>query len=224
MLALLLVVIISYFIYTLVPFFLTRLLGIGVVKKNNDMLVALTFDDGPHPVYTPLLLELLKKKAVKATFFVQGNKAQKYPDIIQQIHNEGHMVALHNFAHHCHWIMMPWTVQKKLEEASSVIEAIISIKPVYFRPPWGLLNIFDLFKTRRTYKIVLWSVMVGDWLYRGGSDRIKNGLIKKVKSGSIICLHDSGETSGANEKAPENMLVALEGFLNETNFQYGFIN
>src|SRR6476646_3328751 len=84
-------------IYMFIPWVLTRIFGIGVFRKGRVRReVALTFDDGPDPEYTPQLLDLLKKHNVKATFFVLGQKAELNPDIILRIHEEGHQIGIHN--------------------------------------------------------------------------------------------------------------------------------
>lgn len=196
-------------LYTVVPWILTFFLGLKAVKKTNlSSKIAFTFDDGPNPKYTPILLDLLKEHHVKATFFVLGSKAEQYPEIIRRMHREGHLIGIHNYVHRSNWIMTPWRTYKELSRCDSIIENIIGEKTVYYRPPWGLLNFFDLFLIK-THQIVLWSLMAGDWKCKGGSLKIKNILLKRLKPGGIILLHDSGETFGADMNAPENTIKAL---------------
>ncbi len=196
-------------LYALVPWILTFFLGLKVIKKTNlSSKIAFTFDDGPNPKYTPELLDLLKEHHVKATFFVLGSKAELYPEIIRRIHREGHLIGIHNYVHRSNWVMTPWRTYKELLQCNSIIEAITGEKPIYYRPPWGLLNLFDLFLIK-THQIVLWSLMAGDWKSKGGSIKIKNILMKKLKPGGIVLLHDSGETFGADINAPENTIRAL---------------
>lgn len=199
----------------IIPFIITRGLGFGVLKKKTDSSkIAFTFDDGPNPIYTPQLLDLLKKWDIKATFFVLGSKAEKYPELILRIHNEGHLIGIHNYVHRSNWLMFPWTIRRQLKKSSLAIEKVTGIRPIYYRPPWGLLNFFDFFLIKN-YKIIHWSVMAEDWRSRGGSEKIKNRLIKKIKSGEIILLHDCGETMGADADAPMNTILALREIFNE---------
>ncbi|WP_026693035.1 polysaccharide deacetylase family protein [Peribacillus kribbensis] len=198
-------------LYTLIPFLLSRILGIRALKRNRESShVAFTFDDGPHPHYTSLLLDLLLEHQVKAAFFVLGSRAEKYPELILRMKKEGHIIGIHNYEHHSNWLTPPWNIYRGIKRSASIIEDITGDKPVYYRPPWGLLSIVDYFMMKE-YKIVLWSLMAGDWRAKGGYHRIRNHLLARVKPGDVILLHDSGETFGADEVAPGNTIEALKG-------------
>lgn len=183
------------------------------MKKGNGRQVAFTFDDGPHPVYTPQLLDLLKKFQVKATFFVLGSKAAQYPELILRMHREGHLIGIHNYRHYPNAFMTPKQICQQIDQTAEIVMQITGERPSYYRPPWGILNFFDLW-IHQDFHIVLWSVMAGDWKRRGGSSKVKKRLIRRLKDGSIFLLHDSGETFGADVDAPENTLQALREFLN----------
>ncbi|SUV03948.1 polysaccharide deacetylase [Priestia megaterium] len=199
-------------LYTVIPYFLSRSLGVNVIKRGRDLSkIAFTFDDGPNPIYTPILLDLLKENEVKATFFVVGTKVEKYPELIQRMHNEGHLIGIHNYVHHSNWLMSPWKVRKGLKNTAKVIESITGVTPMYYRPPWGMLNIFD-FIGRGKYKIILWSIMAEDWRTAGGSEKIKKRLAN-IKGGDVILLHDCGDTLGAESEAPRNTINALRDVL-----------
>ncbi|MFC0215132.1 polysaccharide deacetylase family protein [Paenibacillus chartarius] len=210
-------------IYTIIPTILIRVFGLGAYKEaSGQQGVALTFDDGPDPQYTPQLLDLLQQYNVKATFFVLGSKAEKHPELIRRMHQEGHLVGVHNYVHHTNGLMSPWKVRGQLRDSIRTIERIIGVKPIHYRPPWGVFNLFDFFLFRK-FRVVLWSLIVGDWVSRGGSERIKQQLLKKLKNGDVIVLHDSGQTFGADRDAPAHMLQALREFLEEASKQgYAF--
>ncbi|MDR4947324.1 polysaccharide deacetylase family protein [Neobacillus cucumis] len=200
-------------LYWLVPFILTAGAGIGVLKRNETSeKIAFTFDDGPNPLYTPQLLDLLKENNIKATFFVVGSKAEKYPELIARMHAEGHLIGMHNYVHKSNWVLSPWTICRHLNKSADIIEKITGERPVYYRPPWGLLNLLD-FLLMKKYKIVHWSVMAEDWRSRGGSEKIKNKLLMDIKNGDVILLHDCGLTPGADEDAPMNTIHALKDVL-----------
>src|SRR4051794_39095454 len=149
--------------YWLVPFILTAIAGIGVLKrKDSSDKISFTFDDGPNPIYTPQLLDLLKQYHIKATFFVVGWKAEKYPGLIARMHNEGHLIGIHNYVHKSNWIMAPWTTRRHLSKTAGIIEKITGERPIYYRPPWGLVTLVD-FLLLKQYKIIHWSVMAEDW-------------------------------------------------------------
>lgn len=201
-------------VYTIIPTFVVRFFGIGVYKKNGRG-IALTFDDGPDPQYTPQLLDLLKRYKIKATFFVLGSKAEKYPEIVVRMHEEGHLVGVHNYLHWANALMTPKRVRSQLNHSVNLIESIIGERPVYYRPPWGIINIFD-FLLMKHFRMILWSNIVGDWRSHVGKRKIKQRLLSKLRDGSIIVLHDSGQTLGANKDAPMHMLEALQEFISES--------
>ncbi len=216
---LLLLVVLLLTLYWLVPFFLTAGMGIGVLKrKESSEKIAFTFDDGPNPVYTPQLLDLLKINNIKATFFVVGSKSEKYPEVIARIHSEGHLIGMHNYVHKSNWVMAPWTLRRHLRMTASIIEKITGDRPIYYRPPWGLVTLFD-FLLMKQYKIIHWSVMAEDWRSQGGSEKVKSRLLQKIKKGDVILLHDSGETMGADEDAPLNTIHALKEVFKELSRQ-----
>ena len=205
-------------IYMLLPYILTRIIGYGVFSKaQTSNSLALTFDDGPHPKYTPLLLDLLKKHNAKATFFVLGAMAEKYPDLIRRMHEEGHLIGIHNYTHKTNWLLSPWSVRTDhVNKSADIVEEIIGRRPIYYRPPWGVINFFDL-SLRKKFHIVLWSVMVSDWRSSEPNDAIKmrDKLLAQCQGGDVILLHDSGETLGAVPEAPSYMLQALEEVLSQ---------
>ena len=190
---------------------LSRLFGIGVFRKGRSSdSVALTFDDGPDPKYTPQLLDLLKLHHVKATFFILGSRAEQFPELIRRIHEEGHEIGIHNYTHRSNWIMLPRTVKKHIMKSADIVEKITGVRPYLYRPPWGSLNLFD-FRLPKTFKTVLWSVMGGDWSQENehDRDRLARRLIKRIRGGSIVLLHDCGETLGAKPGSPAYMVAAL---------------
>lgn len=210
--------------YMFVPSLISRLTGLGVFRKGKaEKQVAFTFDDGPHPNYTPQLLDLLQLHQVKATFFVLGSQAEQYPELIRRMNREGHQIGIHNYDHKTNWLMLPGTVRREhLERSADIIESIVGIRPNYYRPPWGLINVFDFFHNRQ-YRVVLWSLKGGDWSSRVCQTRLQSTLLGRITDGSVVLLHDSGETMGADHNAPFYMLQALEevlGELKERNLQF----
>ena len=199
--------------YAFIPGFLSRVFGYRVFKKGlAHKELALTFDDGPDPQYTAQLLDLLKKHDAKATFFVVGVNAKQSPELIKRMRDEGHTIGVHNYEHKTNWFMRPKTVKRHIELTNDIIFEVTGHYSSYYRPPWGIINIFD-FRRVSTLKIVLWSAIFGDWQKKLSADKLKQKMLKKLKPGEIFLLHDSGRTFGADETAPENMLIALEEVL-----------
>jgi peptidoglycan/xylan/chitin deacetylase (PgdA/CDA1 family) len=192
--------------------------GFGVFRKARTRReVAFTFDDGPDPDYTPRLLDLLGKYKIKATFFVLGSKAEKHADLILRIHREGHLIGIHNYVHQANWLIAPWKVRRQINHSVDIVERITGERPIYYRPPWGLLTLFD-FRLRRQFRMVLWSTMVRDWKSKG-SLAVKKRLLKRLKGGAVILLHDSGTTWGADRDAPRYTIEALEDVFKEISLQ-----
>ncbi|WP_248926159.1 polysaccharide deacetylase family protein [Paenibacillus hamazuiensis] len=211
----LILIVCGLLVYTIIPTFVIRLFGFGVYRQGTaGRSIALTFDDGPDPEYTPRLLDLLGEHQIKATFFVLGSKAEQHPELIVRMHEEGHLVGVHNYVHWANALMTPKRVRRQIEHSVSVIERIVGIRPVHYRPPWGIINIFDFLLMKR-FRMIMWSIIVGDWRSRGGKRKIKMRLLSKLRPGAVIVLHDSGRTFGADLDAPVYMLEALHEFIGE---------
>lgn len=201
--------------YAFIPSLISRLFGFRVFRRGrSDTQFALTFDDGPDPHYTPRLLDLLRQHQAKATFFVVGEHAPSHPELIQRIHEEGHLIGIHNYIHKTNWLMRPRTVRDQIQRTGQIIHKVTGVKTCYYRPPWGIMNLFDFF-SKKERKIVLWSSMFEDWRSRVGAQRLTERMLKELRGGEVMLLHDRGTTLGADAHAPEQMLQALEVVLQE---------
>jgi len=207
------ILLVFFVIYALIPSFLTRVFEIRSTNhlRKSHSSIALTFDDGPNPTYTPIILDLLKSHSIKATFFVLGSEAENNPTIIKRIHEEGHLIGIHNYFHTCSWFLSPKVLHKQIEKTAKIIKELTKAEPNYYRPPWGLVSLPIFFQ--RKYNTILWTVMAYDWNSKQGSKGILERLVKNAKPGSIILLHDNGKTLGADEDAPLNTIEALESFI-----------
>lgn len=210
--------------YAFLPAFVSRTFGFRVFKRGQvEHAISLTFDDGPDPVYTPQLLDLLARYHAKATFFVVGSHAEGQPELLRRMHQEGHVIGIHNYVHKSNWLMRPKTVRKQIARTCDVIREATGKRSIYYRPPWGIVNFFD-FANIGHYQIVLWSGMFGDWNVKLGAKKLTKRLMKKLRPGEVILLHDCGMTPGADAGAPANMLIALEAYLKEgTKRGYTFV-
>ena len=112
--------------------------------------VALTFDDGPHPVTTRRVLEALAPTRHRATFFVLGEKARRHPDVVREIQRGGHTLGIHgDFHDRLHSFRMPWTVRDELVRAAASVEAATGERPRFFRPPLGHTSVTTVRGVRR---------------------------------------------------------------------------
>lgn len=162
--------------------------GIQPICRVNgeDKTIALTFDDGPHPVYTEQILDVLDEYGVKATFFVIGKNANTYPGITDDEIMRGHEVESHTFSHR---YANSYGYDDALDELSSNEDAL-GIEPEFVRPPGGIVSsAFKRAANEMSYRIVLWSVDTLDWKCPG-ADYVVNTVLNNVKGGDIILMHD----------------------------------
>jgi len=155
--------------------------------------VAITFDDGPDPVYTPEILDILKEKDVRATFFLVGKNVRSYPEIARRIVEEGHSIGNHT---HTHKSLIPLSAKntyKEIKDAEAAIEEATGVRPTLFRPPRGVYSSYARkFLKEEGYTLVLWDLSTVDWAELAPNKIVAN-VINKVRPGSIILLHDSGD-------------------------------
>ncbi|MBQ8639225.1 MAG: polysaccharide deacetylase family protein [Lachnospiraceae bacterium] len=165
-----------------------QILTISGEKKQ----VAITFDDGPHPVCTPRLLDGLRARGVIANFFVIGQNAEQNPEIIRQMEADGHLIGNHTY-HHVQLNAMS-TEQAMLEvtAVNQQLEHIIGSAPIYLRPPFGE---WDHKADGPAEMIsVYWDIDPLDW-NTPDADVVANRVLSQVEDGDIILLHDVYETS-----------------------------
>lgn len=153
--------------------------------------IAMTFDDGPHAQNTPRLLDMLKERGIKATFFVVGQCAAEYPDIMKRIVAEGHEIANHSWSHPDLSHMSEGSVTDQLQRTHDVIEQTTGLAPKIMRPPYGAFsaNQRNWASQKWGYRIILWDVDPLDWKVRN-ADHVKSVILKETVNGSIILSHD----------------------------------
>ncbi|MBC7327213.1 polysaccharide deacetylase family protein [bacterium] len=168
--------------------------------------IFLTFDDGPHPIYTPTILEILNKYAVKATFFVCGKNIEKYPKILEQIVKNKHSVGNHSYSH-SRLLTFIGAFRREIERTTELILKITSLKTNLFRPPWGIRPPWlTRYLKRNGYQLVLWDIDPEDW-QRIPAEKIASRVIEKAKDNCIVLLHDG---DGIRQKSSrENTVKAI---------------
>ncbi len=157
----------------------------------NGPYIALTFDDGPHATLTPKLLDMLKARNIKVTFFVIGKNAAEYPDILKRIAAEGHEIANHSWSHPDLAKLPQDTVRGELSKTQDAITNTIARPVTLLRPPYGALQTNQKQWVHDTYgyRIILWDVDPLDWR-RPGAAVVSERILKGAKPGSIILSHD----------------------------------
>jgi polysaccharide deacetylase family sporulation protein PdaB len=156
--------------------------------------VALTFDDGPDPVYTPEILDILKKNHAKATFFLIGNRIKRYPKLVERETAEGHELGNHTFTHKRLSQMSRTQFINQTDKTQNLIQSYQLSQVKLLRPPGGTLskNAIDLAREGK-FEIVLWSWHqdTRDWA-NPGVNRIVQHIQSNVRNGDIILMHDAG--------------------------------
>ena len=179
----------SYFVKT--PWWLKRIYPGRVWDINiTEKIIYLTFDDGPHPVATPFVLDELKKYNAKATFFCIGKNVAEYPEIYKRILNEGHRAGNHTQNHLNGWQTNDAIYLNNIAEATQYINSEL------FRPPYGRIKKsqakkIDTVIKNKEPKIIMWSVLSGDFDTTISKERCLKNVVTNVKAGAIVVFHDS---------------------------------
>ena len=161
--------------------------------RTKDKSICLTFDDGPHPVFTPKILEMLSKYNVKVTFFISGNKIQSYQNIVERTINEGHDVGNHGFSHRNFIFKSSKFIRSEISRTDELLRSCGANGEITFRTPYGRMSIKTLFiLSKLKKKIIMWNVPTKDFKATN-SNMIVKKILKKIKPGGIIVVHDAGK-------------------------------
>ncbi|MEV6690903.1 polysaccharide deacetylase family protein [Micromonospora sp. NPDC051196] len=159
---------------------------------GTDRVLCLTFDDGPHPVHTPRLLDVLAAHDVPAVFFLQGNQAARYPELVRRITAAGHALGNHSMHHDD---MSDWTlgrIASDLLETNAIIRRAVPHAPLpYFRAPYGAWGQSPTVATALGMRPMGWQLAVTDWV-PPGTDELARRLTDGVTPGAVVLLHDGG--------------------------------
>ncbi|MGN0292776.1 MAG: polysaccharide deacetylase family protein [Lachnospiraceae bacterium] len=160
--------------------------------EEGDMEIALTFDDGPHPVWTEKLLDGLKERGIRATFFVIGKSAEEYPELVQRMVDEGNQVGNHTYSHVQLTACSEASALEEIRKTQEVIYQASGFRTCYIRPPFGSWN--EKLQEETSLEAVLWDVDPYDWKVQN-TDAVVKSILQQTEDGSIILLHDVYETS-----------------------------
>ena len=154
--------------------------------------VAITFDDGPNPIYTPQVLAILDRYHVKATFFVLGSAAARYPDLLREIVRRGHAIANHSWNHPLLTKLNPTQIDRQINSTDQVIRRVTGRAPRCVRPPYGGVNRTVISRINGSGKAaVIWNIDPLDWK-RTSTAAIVSRTLRGIRPGAVILLHDSG--------------------------------
>jgi peptidoglycan/xylan/chitin deacetylase (PgdA/CDA1 family) len=156
--------------------------------------VALTFDDGPHPEYTPQFMELLKSKNVRATFFLLGPMVKNRPELAKQLVDSGFEVANHSWKHPTLSKLSPDAIREELQKTTDIITEATGAKVELLRPPYGSANkkVQDICD-ELGLRIITWNIDTDDWRKETTADKMTSTVMTNLRDGSIILMHDRSD-------------------------------
>ena len=164
----------------------------GVSDAAEPKKIALTFDDGPHPVYTKILLDGLAERGAKASFFVTGENAEKYPELILRMQKEGHLIGNHTYSHIQLTSNNREAFRQELISTNEVLKEITGAETIFVRPPYGSWD--KSFEKELNMFPVLWNIDPLDWCSHN-AECIAAKVVEKAGDGDIILMHDYYDTS-----------------------------
>jgi len=179
-------------------------------ENRHENHVYLTFDDGPTPEVTPWVLDNLREYEAKGTFFCLGRNVDRYPEIYQQILDEGHGVGNHTYSH------LKGSHTSNSEYINDIKLAGWDIESKLFRPPYGRFRKSQIRELRKDYKIVMWDVLSQDYDQKINPEKCFSNIKENIRPGSIIVFHDS-------LKARDNLYHALPAMLEQYSDKFRFL-
>ncbi len=207
-----------------------RALGSLTRVVTQVPVVALTFDDGPDPEFTPPLLDLLEKHHARGTFFTVGEAVHRWPDLVRRMAENGHALGSHSWDHSAFPML---SGSQRRHQLRACEEALGRFGHRLFRPPYGEQTLHSRLDAYWLgYEVVGWNVTSEDW-YEPDSDAIANVLIRRIGPGDIVLLHDTIFDKGAPRRGPvpdrpswvdrQSMLTALEMVFTHIGKQFRFV-
>jgi len=185
-------------------------------KNPGNPCIYLTFDDGPIPIVTPFVLNILQQYNAKATFFCIGDNVNKHPDVFEQVKNAGHAIGNHTYNHLNGWKTPAEIYLENTEKADELLHTSL------FRPPYGRITrsqIKLLKSVKPEINIVMWDVLSGDFDINLSPEKCLNHVLKHTQSGSIVVFHDSLK---AFDRLEYVLPKALEAW-SKAGFEFGLL-
>ena len=169
--------------------------------ETTESIVALTFDDGPDPLYTPTVLDMLKAAHVQATFFLVGVNARTHQDLVTRIVDEGHTIGNHTYDHRELELLQPHAVQAEINRGQRALVAAGAPVPTLFRPPKGYTDeVVGVLADAARFRTVFWDACVEHFVnHQAVSDGVRQ-LLSKVQPGSVVLAHDGGHITGSGRR------------------------
>ncbi|HLG61606.1 MAG TPA: polysaccharide deacetylase family protein [Ktedonosporobacter sp.] len=181
-----------------------------LIPRSASRVIALTFDDGPNPVFTPQVLRMLRQYRVRATFFCIGGQVQRYPYLLRQMYQAGEVIGNHTWSHPNLTKLPSDAIRQELRSTSLVIQQTIGVPPEIFRPPYGATNArVRGIAAQLGLRQILWTIDTHDWR-QPGVKAIVNAVLTNARNGSIVVMHDGGGNRSQTVQALPQIIVGLQ--------------
>ena len=179
-------------------------------RHNDRMEIALSFDDGPHPRLTPIILDILEEYGIKATFFMVGENVEYYPEAARAVTEAGHEIANHTFSHRKFGRMSEEEMRREILSCQDALEAMDETAPRFIRPPEGEMSpVMRRVAGTLDFRIILWDVDTRDWAHTP-PEEISKHIVDTVQAGDIILMHDF---IGHDSPTPEALRLVIPELL-----------
>lgn len=194
----------KYWIKTpfLIPYLFTGLIW---RFSSKSPILYLTFDDGPSNSVTEAILKILKEAKVSASFFCVGKNVKKNQDLFKKIKANGHSIGNHSMTHPNGWKVDKSIYLKDIQNASKLINSNL------FRPPYGKINFKSISSLKKTFKIIMWDIVSGDFDNSLSTETVVNNVVKNAKNGSVIVLHDNDSFKDLTLSSLPKIIKQLKG-------------
>ena len=196
------------FTFAVTPEFRGKILS-DVALDDSNKAIALTFDDGPWPIYTEQVLDILKEHDIKATFFMIGQHLKHHSEIGLKVVEAGHALGNHTWNHNYHNVPRE-VAAKEIEDTAALIYEVTGFKTEWFRPPGGVLtNGLNAYATSQNYAVAMWSSDARESSF-SSSGALVNNVLNSAKPGGIVLLHDGGGNRSATVQALPIIITKLK--------------
>ncbi|AFY83700.1 polysaccharide deacetylase family protein [Oscillatoria acuminata] len=180
-----------------------------VALDDSNKAIALTFDDGPWPIYTEQVLDILEQNDIKATFFLIGQHLKHHSAIAEKVVEAGHALGNHTWNHHYHNVPRE-VAAKEIEDTAALIYEVTGFKTEWFRPPGGVLtNGLNAYALSQNYAVAMWSSDARESSF-SSSGALVNNVLNGAKPGGIVLLHDGGGNRSATVQALPIIITKLK--------------
>lgn len=198
---------------------LHRILFSSLLWRMPGKKIYLTFDDGPHPIATPAILDILKKYAVRATFFISGKNISGNEHIIKRIVVDGHSIGIHAYNHTRMLAFSKEQTKKEIERTEKILSGFTNQKIRLFRPPFGFFSWNTISAARELgYILTMWSCLTGDFK-KWKNDKVVQTSLHNIYHGSILVFHDNDLTQYKIAEILETVVIEIK----KHGFEFGAI-